>query len=82
LEKKKRDLALRSDFNLADAFKMFNSVKNTRNGIDCDDFFYVLTHLLGLQITKDEIFILFYKLDRDTNGFLNYTELTRAFLPS
>jgi Ca2+-binding EF-hand superfamily protein len=81
LEKKKRELVLRSDFNLNDAFKLFNSVKNNRKGIDCDDLYYVLTHLIGLNITKDEVFILFYKLDRDSDSFINYTELSKAFVP-
>ena len=81
LEKKKRDLVLRSDFNLNDAFKLFNSVKNNRRGIDCDDLYHVITNIIGLKITKDEVFILFYKLDRDGDGFINYTELSSAFVP-
>jgi Ca2+-binding EF-hand superfamily protein len=75
-EKKRRDLALRSDFNLNDAFKLFNSVKNNKRGIDCDDFYYVLKDVLGVSITHDEVFILFYKLDRDGDGFISYNELT------
>lgn len=81
LEKKRRDLALRSDFNLVDAFKLFNSVKNHKRGIDCDDFYYVLRDILGLSITHDEVFIIFYKLDRDNDSFISYTELTQAFIP-
>jgi len=27
------------------------------------------------------VFILFYKLDRDGDGFINYTELCSAFIP-
>ena len=80
-EKKKRELSLRSDFNLTDAFKMFNSVKNHRRGIDVDDLYYVLLEYLGLKLTKDEVFILFYKLDRDGDGFISYTEMSRAFVP-
>jgi Ca2+-binding EF-hand superfamily protein len=76
LEKKRRDLALRSDFNLVDAFKLFNSVKNHKRGIDCDDFYYVLRDVIGLKITHDEMFILFYKLDKDKDNFINYSEFT------
>ena len=82
LEKKRRELAMRQDFNLTDAFKMFNSVKNNRRGIDVDDLYYVLREYLHLSLTKDEVFILFYKLDRDGDGFICYTELTAAFMPS
>lgn len=81
LEKKKRELAMRSDFNLTDAFKLFNSVKNHRKGIDCDDLYYILLNVIGLSITKDEVFILFYKMDRDNDGFINYTEFSSAFTP-
>lgn len=80
-EQRKRELSLRSDFNLDDAFKLFNSVKNNRKGIDCDDLYYVLRGVIGLSLTKDEVFILFYKLDRDGDGFINYSELARAFIP-
>ena len=82
LEKKRRELALRSDFNLTDAYKMFNSTKNNRRGIDVDDLYYVLKEYLKVTLTKDEVFILFYKLDRDGDGFLNYTELCNAFIPN
>ena len=80
-EKIRRDLALRTDFNLADAFKLFNSVKNNKRGFDCDDFYYVLKHVLSLNITHDEMFILFYKLDRDKDGFVSYSELSKCFMP-
>lgn len=36
---------------------------------------------LGLVITKDEVFIIFYKLDRDGDGVLNYGEVCECFLP-
>ena len=81
LEKKRRELGLRSDFNLVDAFKLFNSSKNHAQGPDCDDFFHILTKVLGLEISKDEMFIIFYKIDRDGDGHLNFNELQQAFLP-
>lgn len=33
------------------------------------------------MITKDEVFIIFYKLDKDGDGFLNYSEVCDCFLP-
>lgn len=82
LEKKRRELALRQDFNLTDAFKLFNSVKTGKRGFDVDDLYYVLREHLGLgSLTKDEVFILFYKLDRDGDGYVTYSDMGRAFAP-
>ncbi len=74
---------MRQDFNLTDAFKLFNSVKQSKRGFDVDDMYYVLREHLGLAqaMTKDEVFILFYKLDRDGDGFVTYSDLGRAFVP-
>ena len=81
LERKRRDLSLRQDFNLPDAFKLFNCAKQCKYGIDCDDFYYVVTKILGVNISRDEIIILFYKIDKDGDGYVNYSEFTNAFLP-
>lgn len=62
-------------------FKLFNSVKNHRRGIDVDDLYYILKEYIKVELSKDEVFILFYKLDRDGDGFINYSELTKAFIP-
>lgn len=40
-----------------------------------------MREVIGLTLTKDEVFILFYKLDRDGDGFINYAELTAALTP-
>ncbi len=32
-------------------------------------------------MTKDEIFILFYKLDRDGDGYVTYGDMGKAFVP-
>ena len=34
-----------------------------------------------LVITKDEVFIIFYKLDKDGDGVLNYSEVCDCFIP-
>ena len=75
LEKKRRELAMRQDFNLTDCFNLFNSVKNNRRGFDVDDMYYVLRDILGMVLSKDEVFILFYKLDRDGDGYISYSDL-------
>ena len=81
LEKKRRELVLRSDFNLCDAFKMFGGLTGSKRGIDCDDLYYTVIENLGLTVTKDEVFILFYKLDKDGDGLISYDELSNCFMP-
>lgn len=73
---------MRQDFNITDAYKLFNSVKSGKRGFDVDDLYYVLKEHLGLGLlTKDEVFILFYKLDRDGDGFVTYSDIGKAFVP-
>jgi Ca2+-binding EF-hand superfamily protein len=80
LEKKRRELALRSDFNMCDVYKLLTNLK-PGYGVDCDDLYKAIAENLELIITKDEVFIIFYKLDKDGDGFLNYTEVCDCFLP-
>lgn len=57
-------------------------MKANRRGFDADDLYYVLREFLKVgQLTKDEVFILFYKLDRDGDGFVTYGDMNRAFVP-
>ena len=42
LEKKRRELVLRSDFNLCDAFKMLGGLTGSKRGIDCDDLYHTV----------------------------------------
>ena len=48
LEQKRRDLALRSDFNMCDTFKMFIQLNLSKKGIDCDDLYVTLVENLDL----------------------------------
>lgn len=81
LEKKRRDLALRSDFNLCDTYKMFLQLQMGKPGIDCDDVYATITENLEIDISKDEVFIIFYKVDKDGDGHWSYDELQQAFVP-
>ena len=72
---------MRSDFNMCDIYKMLIRLKEGKRGVDCVDLFDTITNNLELTITKDEVFIIFYKLDKDGDGFLNYTEVCNCFLP-
>lgn len=80
-EKKRRELVLRSDFNLCDCFKMFRGLSGGKRGIDCDDLYHTITVNLELVITKDEVFIMFYKLDKDGDGLISYEEMSDCFMP-
>ena len=81
LEQKRRELALRSDFNMCDAYKMFTQLDASKRGIDCDDLYATMVHNLELTISKDEVFIIFYKLDKDGDGFLSSSEIFDCFVP-
>ena len=50
-------------------------------GIDCDDVFATITENLQIEISKDEVFIIFYKVDKDGDGQWSYDELQQAFVP-
>ena len=81
LEMKRRELALRSDFNMCDTYKMFTQLDARKRGVDCDDLFATMVNNLQLTITKDEVFIIFYKLDKDGDGLLSYSEICDCFVP-
>jgi Ca2+-binding EF-hand superfamily protein len=81
LEKKKRDLALRQDFNICDLYKLFVNLNMGKRGVDCDDLYTAVNENLELPITKDEVFIIFYKVDKDGDSFWSCSELAEAFCP-
>lgn len=66
---------------MCDVYKLLINLKEGKRGVDCDDLFAAITGNLELVITKDEVFIIFYKLDKDGDGFLNYSEVCDCFLP-
>lgn len=66
---------------MCDAFKMFSQLNTSKGGVDCDDLYQTLVSNLQLTITKDEVFIIFYKLDKDGDGALSYQELCDCFVP-
>ena len=66
---------------MCDNYKMFMRRQMGKPGIDCDDLFDTITTNLQLPITKDEVFIIFYKVDKDGDGYWNYSEMSEAFNP-
>ncbi len=81
LEKKRRELVLRSDFNLCDVFKMFGGLSRGKRGVDVDDLYGTITTNLDMTITKDEVFIMFYKLSKNGDSLINYNEFSDCFIP-
>ena len=80
-ERKRQELVERSDFNLNDAFKMFGGLSGGKHGINCDDLYQTITCNLRLTISKDELFILFYALDKDCDGLISFEEFSNLFTP-
>ena len=66
---------------MCDTYKMFTRLNLGSRGVDCDDLYSTLVNNLDLQITKDEVFIIFYKLDKDGDGVLSYSEICDCFVP-
>jgi hypothetical protein len=60
---------------------MFGGLKGGKRGIDCDDLYFTVIENLDLTVTKDEVFILFYKLDKDGDGLISYDEFSNCFMP-
>ena len=61
---------------------MFGGLSHAgKRGIDCDDLYHTITKNLELTITKDEVFIMFYKLDKDGDGMISYEEMSDCFKP-
>jgi hypothetical protein len=81
LEKVRRELAIQSDFNICDSWNMFTRLNKNKTGIDAEDLFYTAVNNLGMEITKDEIFMIFFSLDRDGDGMLDQVEITDCFMP-
>jgi len=66
---------------MCDAYKMFIRLDASKRGVDCDDLYSTIVENLQQTITKDEVFIIFYKLDKDGDGFLCYSEICDCFVP-
>ena len=80
VEAAKIDLALKSDFNLLDAFRMFD-VK-AFSYVSSDDLIYGLTSALGFnEFTPDDIYLFFRRADLTGRGRINFHEFSEALLP-
>lgn len=78
LELMKRQLALESDFNVMDAFRMFDCQET---GMITRMQFEEVFNLLKLFPTSLEIELTLFNYDKDVDGRLNFKEFQDAILP-
>jgi len=74
LEQRRKEVAMRTDFNIPDSYRMFTQGKIGTPGVDCDDLYQTCANVLDSQITKDEMFIIFYRVDKDCDGYWCFDE--------
>jgi len=78
VEVAKEDLALKSDFNLFDAFRLFD--KEGNGTISAGEIELGLNNL-GLYPSKDQLYLLVRKFDRDSDTILSFCDMCEGFIP-
>jgi len=80
LESAKIEAALKPDFNLLDAFKMFDC--RGHGNISVQDVMNALRdNLCFTDFTHDDVYLLFRRHDGNNDGKLNFTEFSNMLLP-
>ena len=80
LESAKIELALKSDFNIVDAFKMMDI--RAAGSISQNDFKEGLMRNLGyMDFTNDDMYLLFRRFDKANQGIISFNEFNRIMLP-
>ncbi len=80
-ESAKIELTLKNDFNLLDAFKMFDT-KAVAN-ISVQDVTLSLRDILGLtNFNNDDLYLVFRRYDLNEDGKLNLKEFTSMIMPT
>ena len=80
LESAKIELALKPDFNLLDAFKIYDT-RGTGNVSVQDIISALRENLTFAEFTHDDVYLLFRRHDANTDGKLNFTEFSNVLLP-
>lgn len=78
LEAAKTDLILKSDFNLADCFSIFDP--KHRGAVDAHDLRVGLS-AVGVHPTSDELDLFITRYDANGDKRLSYNEFVKAFTP-
>jgi len=80
LEGAKIEIALKPDFNLLDAFKIFDIRGN--GNVSVQDIMNALRDNLSFtEFTHDDVYLLFRRHDANSDGKLNFTEFSNMLLP-
>ena len=79
IEGSKLALAGHADFNLFDAFRIFDVMG--RGCLTLSELYNGLVKHLGLVPSQDELELFFQRYDRDMDGSLRFTEFCDAFIP-
>ena len=80
LESIKIDLALKSDFNLGDCFKLFDGCN--KGQISQHDLAHGLQVNLNFeQVNSVDIALFFKRHDKDNQGYLTFNQFSEAVLP-
>ena len=81
LESAKIELTLKNDFNLLDAFKMFDT-RSVAN-ISVQDVTLSLRDILGLtNFNNDDLYLIFRRFDLNEDGKLNLKEFSSIMMPT
>jgi len=80
VESAKIDLALKSDFNMKDAFRMFDIKQYSQ--ISPRDLIEGLHKNLGLtEFCEEDVMLFFARHDQSCRGRINFIEFSHALLP-
>lgn len=78
IEEARKELALKTDFNLLDGFRMMDH--EGKSYISQMDLQNVLETNLSLFVNKDEVFLFFNRYDKDQDGCIRYSDFCRIVL--
>ena len=79
IESSKIQLIMHTDFNLFDAFKIFDDMG--RGSLTLQELYNGLVHKLGILPSQDEIELFFHRYDKDRDGRIRFAEFCDAFVP-